>query len=257
MEEHHASWLNLLVALEPEWLRPYVDVFVLHVLLVILLLGVLAWLSSRRLEMVPRTRLQTVGEWIFEGLAGLCRSLIPHHGERYVGIVGSFFLFVLALNLMGLIPGFLSPTARLNTTLALGLMSITIAQVVGLRVNGLRYLGRFFVKTKGGFPIFVHPFKIIEEAVKPMSLAIRLFGNIFGDDTTVAQFALLGAGALGMLIDPTSTALTLRLGGLVGAVLGIAITAVMVSFALFVAFIQALVFSILTSAYLLFAIEME
>src|ERR1035437_10094377 len=127
MEEHHASWLNALVALEPVWLRPYGDVFVLHVLLVIVFLGVVAWRATRDLQLAPVRKLQLFGEWVYESLEGLSRSIIPHHGERYTPIIGGFFLYVLFLNLFGLIPGFLSPTSRLNTTLALGLCSIMSA----------------------------------------------------------------------------------------------------------------------------------
>jgi F-type H+-transporting ATPase subunit a len=264
MEEHHASWLNALVALEPAWLRPYLDVFVIHVLLVILLLSLLAWRAGRRLESRPTRKLQLAGEWVYESLENLCRSLIPHHGERYTPLIGGLFLYILCLNLFGLIPGFLSPTSRLNTTVALGLSSIILAQVVGWRVNGPRYLKRW-VPSMAGVPAYLWFFffplmfvlHIVEELVKPLSLSIRLFGNIFGDDTAVAQFALLGAGALGTVFNPLSASVGLRLGGVVGALLGVGITSVMISFAIFVALIQALVFSILTAAYALFAIEME
>lgn len=264
MEEHHASWLNALVGLEPAWLRPYLDVFTIHVLLAVILLSVLAWRASRRLELQPTRKLQLAGEWVYGALENLSRSLIPHHGERYTPIIGGLFLYVLCLNLLGLIPGFLSPTARLNTTVALGLSSVVLAQIVGWRVNGPAYLLRWIPSMAGVPPylwFFFFPLMfvlhIVEELVKPLSLSIRLFGNIFGDDTAVAQFALLGAGALGTLFDPMSASVGLKLGGLLGAILGVGITGVMISFAIFVALIQALVFSILTGAYLLFAIERE
>jgi len=250
MEEHHASWLNAVVALEPAWLRPYLDVFALHVLIVVAFLCLVAWQASRRLEVKPTRKLQLVGEWIYGAMEGLAKSIIPHHGERYTPIVGTFFCYILCLNLFGLIPGFLSPTSRLNTTLALGVCSVAIAQVVGWQVNGPRYMMRW-IPSMAGIPFYLVPFifpllfllHIIEELVKPLSLAIRLFGNVFGDDTAVAQFALLGAGAVGL--------------GVLGAAVGMALTAMMVSFAIFLGLLQALVFSILTGAYVLFALEME
>jgi F-type H+-transporting ATPase subunit a len=284
MEEHHASWLNALVSVEPAWLRPYVDVFVIHVLLVVLLLGLGAWLITRRLALIPRGNLQSLGEWIYESLAGFAKSILPHHGERYVGIIGSFFLFILAMNLFGLIPGCLSPTSRLNTTLALGLMAIISAQVIGMRENGMRYWKRFVPDLSGIptvrdigdvspvmkvilLPVFLplKPFlfvvlfilKPIEELVKPLSLAIRLFGNVFGDDTVIAQFALLGAGALTMILHPTGGSALVAGGGVLIALLSTGMTVVMAGFAVFVSFIQAFVFAFLTATYILFAIEME
>ncbi|HEY3397573.1 MAG TPA: FoF1 ATP synthase subunit a [Armatimonadota bacterium] len=284
MEEKHASWLNLLQAAEPSWLKPYVDIFVVHTVLVIVVLVLGAWLMSRRLELVPRRPLQSIGEWVYETLAGLSASIIPHDGARYTPVLGTFFVYILALNLCGVVPGFLSPTARLNTTLALGLMAILTAQWVGMRVNGPRYWKRFIpdvsttpsVRDVGEGPLYLRivlfvvflvlkpllfliflVLKPIEELVKPLSLAIRLFGNIFGDDTTIAQFAILGAGALGVFFAPQGVTLVSGVTGVLGAALSVGITAVMVGFALFVAFIQAFVFTLLTGAYITFAIEME
>lgn len=257
MTEEHGSWLNPIAEALPGWLRPYVDVNVLYAVLIILLLGVLAWRSSRRLQLVPRRKDQVLAEWIYELLAGFCRSMLGPEGDRLVGIIGSFFLYIFALNMIGLIPGFLSPTARLNTTVGLALMAIILAQLAGIQRNGVRYFTRFLITIRG-FPVFINPLKIVEEAVKPLSLSVRLFGNIFGDDTAVAQFALLGAGFLGVFVDPMATVgLLPAVSGLLGALCAVALTAMMIAFALFIAFIQAFVFSVLTSAYILFAVEME
>jgi F-type H+-transporting ATPase subunit a len=264
METHHGGWLNLLVEHEPQWLRPYLDLFVLHTLLAVVLLGVLAWLAGRSLRQARPGLLPAVGQWAYEGLSGLSASIIPHNGARWAPIIGSFFLFILTMNLLGLIPGFVSPTARLNTTGALGLLAILSAQAVGLKVHGVRYFLRF-IPGMQGIPwwlapllfLILFPLHLLQEFIRPLSLAIRLFGNVFGDDTTILQFALLGAGALGLVLDPGSAGVLKQAGGVVGAGLSVAITAVMIAFAIFVALIQALVFSILTGTYILFAIEME
>ena len=264
MEAHHGGWLNLLFEREPQWLRPWVDLFVLHTLLAVVLLGVLAWLAGRSLRQARPGPLAAVGQWAHEGLSGLSASIIPHNGARWAPIIGSFFLFILTMNLMGLIPGFVSPTARINTTGALGLLAVLAAQVVGVKVNGWRYFKRF-IPSMGGTPwwlawflfIILFPLHLVEELIKPLSLAIRLFGNIFGDDAAVLQFALLGAGALALVLDPGSAGLLIRAGGVVGAGLSVAMTAMMIVLAIFVAFVQALVFSMLTGVYVLFAIEME
>ena len=257
MEEHVGSWLNPVAEALPAWLRPYLDVHLLFALLVVVVLGTLAWASSRRLSLVPTGKLQSVGEWAYEGLLGLSRGILGHEAERYVWVMGGFFVYILALNVLGLIPGFLSPSARLNTTFALALCSVTLAQVIGIRHNGLRYFTRFFICYKG-IPVFPHLLKMLEELIKPVSLAIRLFGNVFGDDTAVAQFAALGAGALAVFgPSAVGAGVGLKIGGALGALLGVGITSMMISLALLVAFIQAFVFALLTGSYILFAIEME
>ncbi len=257
MEEHAGSWLNLLAESLPEGLHPYVDVQLLFALLVVTVLGTVAWASSRRLTPVPAGKLQSVGEWAYEGLLGLARGILGHQAERYAWVMGGFFIYILALNLLGLIPGCLSPTAHLNTTFALALCSITIAQILGVRHNGIRYVTRFFFCYKG-FPVFPNPLKILEEMIKPISLAIRLFGNVFGDDTAVAQFAALGAGGLAVFgPSAVGAGLGIKIGGLLGALLGVGITSMMISLAMLVAFIQAFVFALLTGSYILFAIELE
>jgi F-type H+-transporting ATPase subunit a len=258
MEQHVGSWLNPLAAALPAGLRALIDVHLLFALGVVALIGLLAWGSSRRLELVPTRKLQSVGEWAYEGLMGLSRGILGEAADHYGWIMGSFFIYILFLNLTGLIPGFLSPTARVNTTLALALCSITIAQIVGIQRNGVRYFTRFFICTKKGIPLFPQPLKILEELIKPVSLSMRLFGNIFGDDTAVAAFAVLGAGALTLLFGASPAAGVLgRCEGLVGLPLGVGITAVMIAMGMLVAFIQAMVFALLTGAYILFAIEME
>jgi F-type H+-transporting ATPase subunit a len=260
MEEHFGSWLTPLADALPPGLRSFVDVHLLFAFGVVALLGVLVWRSSRRLTLVPTSGLQSVGEWAYEGLMGLARGILGEEADHYGWIMGSFFIYILFLNLTGLIPGFLSPTARLNTTVALALCSITIAQVVGIQRNGVRYFTRFFICTKGGIPVFPQPLKIIEEVIKPVSLSMRLFGNVLGDDTAIAAFAALGAGALTLIFNPGAAGASalMRFGfGPAGLALGVGITGVMIAMAVLVAFIQALVFSLLTGAYILFALEME
>lgn len=257
MEETVGSWLNPVAEGLPAWLRPWLDAHMLFALVVVVVLGVLAVVSSRNLTLVPRSKVQSVGEWVYEGLQGLSRGILGHEGERYTWVIGGFFLYIFALNLLGLVPGFLSPSTRLNTTIALALCAITLAQIIGMRHNGVRYWLRFTGKIwKLRLP---NPLKIVEELVKPLSLSIRLFGNIFGDDMAVLQFAALGAGGLAVIFGPEaiSAGLALKIGGGLGALLGVGITSVMLGFALLVAFIQAFVFSLLTGAYILFAIEME
>jgi F-type H+-transporting ATPase subunit a len=240
--------------------RSFIDVHLLFALLIVALIGVLAWRCTRNLTLVPSSKLQSVGEWAYEGLMGLSRGILGEEAPHYGWIMGSFFIYILFLNLTGLIPGFLSPTTRVNTTLALALCSITIAQIVGIQRNGVRYFTRFFFCTKKGIPVFPQPLKILEELIKPVSLSMRLFGNIFGDDTAIAAFAALGAGALALILHPTAAGVSVLYrfgGGPIGLGLGVGITAVMIGMGMLVAFIQAMVFALLTGAYILFAIEME
>jgi F-type H+-transporting ATPase subunit a len=102
-------------------------------------------------------------------------------------LFGSFFAFILTANLMGLIPGFAPPTSNLNTTLGLGIVSFCAYNFFGVRTHGVGYAKHFM-----GPVLFLAPLFIILEGVshlvRPVSLGLRLFGNMFGDHLAVEIF---------------------------------------------------------------------
>ncbi len=236
------TWLHFLYLKFgiPDWLA-------LSVLTGLLLVGFFWWLH-RRLDIFPRTRAQTLWEMAVEFFENLCRSAIGPGGEKYAPLIGSFFTYILLLNLLGLIPGFMSPTAHPYITIGLAAASLGIVHTIAIRELGLKdYLLHYFDRPFPNlfanilFNIFtlapiVH---LVGEFSKLLSLSIRLFGNIFGEDTVIFQFASLGMitlHAFGLLPKPITMPLPFQLPVVLLHVL--------------VAFIQAFVFSSLTAVYI-------
>ena len=163
-------------------------------LLVMALLLVLACLARRSLlqstdPVVPEdgVSIRNVFELLVELIVGLSDGIIGLKGRKYVHLFGSFFIFILTANLFGLLPGFSPPTNNLNTTLGLGLVSFCAYHYFGMREHGAGYIKQFL-----GPMLVLAPFFLVLEGishlVRPFSLALRLFGNMFGDHLVVEIF---------------------------------------------------------------------
>jgi len=198
-------------------------------LVALVIVGFGIW-ATRRMAEIPKG-VQNFGEMIVETFVGFTRSVIGPGGEKYAPLVGTLFLFIYISNLWGLIPGFHSPTSNLSTTFALGLIVFLYVQYEGIRARGIRgYLGHFW----GPIPaagILLFPVEVISEMVKPVTLAMRLFGNIFGEDTVIVVLATLGIAVL-----PAFPFIPMHFPVLL--------------LALLTTFVQALVFTLLTCIYL-------
>ncbi len=192
---------------------------------------ILGALGTRGLQRVPGT-LQNLLEMLVGGLEAFYVGILGPGGERHVPFLVTTFLFILTMNLMGLIPGFKPATATLNMTIALALVAITYVQIQGVREHGLwGYIRHFMGEPLWLAPLML-PLHIIGELAKPLSLSIRLFGNIFGEETVILQITLLGP-----LVLFGSKVLPLQFP--------------IVVFGVFTSIVQALVFTVLTSAYIL------
>jgi F-type H+-transporting ATPase subunit a len=159
-----------------------------NALLVALGMIVFALYARRKLESIPRG-FQNFAEWIVESLNGFTVGIIGEGGEKYTPLVGTVFLYVLLMNLIGTIPGFHSPTTNLTTTLALGVVVFVYVQYEGIRNNGLGGYLRHFMGPMLGLSWLIGPVEIISEIIKPFTLAVRLFGNIFGEDVIILVLA--------------------------------------------------------------------
>ncbi|MEA3400201.1 MAG: F0F1 ATP synthase subunit A [Armatimonadota bacterium] len=208
MHEAPGSWLKPLVDAMPEAWQGYVDLYVVNSWLIIVILVVLAWAGTRRRERVPGG-LQNVWEWYVEWVRGFCRDQIGEGGEKYAPLLGTLFLYILSLNLFGLVPGFITPTESLNMTAALALCVFLAVQYYGFADQGVGYLQHFIGQPLGEdlamklvyvlmapIMLVVH---IIGELAKPLSLAVRLFGNMFGEETAISRMAMLSAAMLPFL----------------------------------------------------------
>ncbi|PDW03484.1 F0F1 ATP synthase subunit A [Candidatus Viridilinea mediisalina] len=228
---------------------PFTNSLLMMLVVDVFLIG-LALLVTRKMQDVPRG-LQNVMEVILEAFYNIFRNISPKFVDRAFPLVATIFLYVLVSNWSGLIPGATSiggcvpkypeynneyttcapgyalipfgrpPSTDLNFTLALGLISFGFFQYWGFKTLGLSYLSKFF--NLNGIMSFVGIIEFISEIMKPIALALRLFGNIFAGEVLIAIIIFLVP-----LIVPMPIYV----------------------FEIFIGFIQAVVFALLTMAFL-------
>ena len=195
--------------------------------------------ASAKAAVVPG-RLQSVGEMLYELIHNLTDSIIGHEGKKYFPFVFTLFAFILAMNLLGMVPYFFTSTSQLAVTATLGLLVIAVVIAVGFARNGL---GFFKLFVPSGVPFFVLPLVVVIEVisflVRPVSLALRLFGNMVGGHVVLKVFGgfVVSLGALGAL-------------GIVGALVTLSGTVAITALEFMVAFLQAFVFAVLACVYL-------
>jgi F-type H+-transporting ATPase subunit a len=157
---------------------------------IMLLITIIAWLSTRHLELMP-TALQTTVEGIVATIDDAIIAVAPEHGRQIMPFIASLWLFLIIANLMGLIPGLHSPTRDLSVTSALATLVFFAVHWFGIKTQGLKkYLHHYLTPS----PILL-PFHIISEFTRTLALAIRLFGNMMSLEMA-AMLILLVAGFL-------------------------------------------------------------
>lgn len=177
------SWIDIVAHVLGIRVPPHLDhVFMAWVVMILLVVPCI--LATRNLKLVP-SPLQNALEFLVETLQGLLETIIGPKGGQYLPLIGSLTLFILACNLLGLVPGFKSPTSNLNTTVACALVVFFSTHIIGIRRHGLfGYLKRFTGPIWWLAPIMV-PIELIGHLARPVSLSVRLFGNIFGEDAVL------------------------------------------------------------------------
>ncbi len=217
------------------------------VLAVALIAGFLIFSMQGR-SLVP-TRLQSLSELLYEFVANMVRDTMGHghddHGHdhgymKFFPLVFTIFIFILTLNMLGMIPGFFTSTSHLAVTASLAILVFVTVLIVGFAKNGAGFL-KLFVPT--GVPIYVLPLVVAIEVIsflsRPVSHSVRLFANMLAGHITLKVFAgfiimLLGAGgAYGIL-----------------SILPLAMATALTALEFLVAFLQAYVFAMLTCMYL-------
>lgn len=181
---------------------------------------------SLKKQAVP-AGIQNFFEVVISGLENFIEDIMGPEGKHYFPLIASLFLFILVCNLQGLIPGFDSPTANINTTLALALVSFTATHYVGIVRHKIGYI-KHFMGPMWGLAILMFPIEVISHLARVLSLTFRLFGNMVAKHKLLLVLALLAP-----YIAPVP-------------ILGLG---------LLVAFVQALVFTLLTMLYLSGSIE--
>lgn len=169
--------------------NPYFPPHVTYTWFVMLLLIVLAFLMTRKLDIYPG-KLQNVFEVMIEGIRGLVEDSMGPEGKKFFPLIATLAFFILISNLLGVFPGFESPTANLNTTVAMALTVFVLTHVVGVKVHGFKYIKQFMGPVWWMTPIML-PIEIVSHLARPLSLSVRLFGNIRGEDLVLAIVLML------------------------------------------------------------------
>ena len=239
----------------PIFRLPGIPDHVTYTWLVMVILAGVAFAASRNIQLVPRG-LQNVLEVVLEQFVGMIDDVMGREGRRYLPLIATLGLFILTGNLIGLVPGMAGPTANLNTTAACALVVFVAYHWIGVRKQGaLTYLKHF----TGPVPLWLKPMmfviEIISHLARPLSLTLRLFGNMVGGHILLAViFLLMGLdGLIGWALSGSLTGAVV--GGIGGAVTIVFTVGFLYPLKILVSFLQAFIFVMLTMLYISGAIE--
>jgi F-type H+-transporting ATPase subunit a len=191
--EHPILFLDLLTGAFNLHIPPHVT----YAWLAMLLLLGLGFLASRSVALVPAPA-QNVFELIIGSLEEFMVEITGEEGRAFFPYIGTAFIFILVCNLMGLIPGFFSPTANINTTLAFALCTFVYTHYLGIKFHGVKYIKHFLGPIPWLAPLFF-PVEVIGHTARVLSLTLRLFGNIFGEDLVLLILIFLAGKFLAPL----------------------------------------------------------
>ncbi len=207
-------------------------------IVVLVVTGILIAASSKA-ALVPG-RLQSIGEMWYQFIENMVKQVLGHEGKKFFPLVFSLFSFVLISNMLGMFPYFFTVTSHVIVTAALAVFVVALVVVVGISKHGL---GWFKLFVPHGVPMVILPFISIIEIIsflsRPISLGLRLFGNMLAGHIVLKVFAgfVVVLGSLGF-------------GGVIGAIAPLAMAVALTALEFLVAFLQAFVFAILTCVYL-------
>lgn len=227
-DEHGFTWFSLIPGLDH---APTHIVGAIFVALILVLTTAVARSQLARVmrtqdgALVPESKLtyRNFFEIAAEGLYKITESVIGHHDAPiYFPVIGCLFVFIFVSNVIGLVPGFLPPTDNLNTTLALGAFVFVYYNYAGFKAHGAGYLKHFLGPILWLAPLML-VIEIASHIFRPLSLALRLRGNISGDHVVLSVFS-----------------------GLVPYLLPV----IFYGLGVFVAFVQAFVFCLMTMVYI-------
>ncbi|MEW6436089.1 MAG: F0F1 ATP synthase subunit A [Pseudomonadota bacterium] len=211
----------------------------LFMLLVVALVSLVMLIGTSQRSIVPG-RLQSAAEMSYEFVASTVKMSAGTEGMKFFPLIFTIFMFILGCNLLGLLPFSFSITSQLVITFALALVVILVVLAVGFSRHGTHFL-KLFVPS--GVTIWLLPFIVVIEVIsfliRPITLSVRLFANMLAGHITLKVMAgfvaaLLGAGVATWIVAP----------------LPFLANVVLLGFELFVAVLQAYIFTILSCVYL-------
>ncbi|MDH7513142.1 MAG: F0F1 ATP synthase subunit A [Clostridiales bacterium] len=177
-----------LLGIEPKHPESPIPDYIVMCILVAAFLIVVFGLASRRLSIIPSRR-QSVLELIVQMFEGILTDVIGEQGKRYLPMIGTVGIFVFSANMLGLVPGFMSPTSKLNVTAGCALAVFVYYHWQGMKSQGiLKYLKHFTGPIPALAPLLL-PIEIISHFSRPVSLSLRLFGNIFAEELLIVVIA--------------------------------------------------------------------
>ncbi|MEK6679013.1 MAG: F0F1 ATP synthase subunit A [Nitrospirota bacterium] len=144
-----------------------------------------AFAASRGIKPLP-AGIQNFFEMVVDGIMKFMEDIIGHHSRQYLPLIGMLAFFILISNLIGLVPGFMSPTSNINTTAACAIIVFFATHYYGVKAHGISYIKHFFgpIRSLPALPLMILMLilEIIGHVARVLSLSLRLFGNIFGED---------------------------------------------------------------------------
>lgn len=200
---------------------------VIYSWVVIVLLIVFGYMPVKAMSIVPG-KVQNVLEVIVSGIEEFMVTVTGEEGRWLLPLAATVFIYILGCNLIGLIPGFYPPTANLNTTLSCALVVVIFTHVIGIMYHGPSYIKHFLGPVWWMVPI-IFPIEVIGHVARILSLSFRLFGNMMGHELVLGILFLLA----GAFFAPLP----------------------IMALGVFVAFVQAFVFFLLSVMYFTGAME--
>ncbi|MDD8027710.1 MAG: F0F1 ATP synthase subunit A [Acidobacteriota bacterium] len=203
--------------------------YVVMVFIVAVFMMLFFGLAARKLAVVPG-KLQNLLEYIIEFFEGQLTDIIGPKGKKFLPVVGTVGLFIFFCNVLGLIPGLMSPTSKLNVTIGCALTVFLYYHYQGMKAQGVfKYLKQFTGPIPAMAPLMI-PIELISHCSRPISLSIRLFSNIFAEDVLIVVIA---------------------------SIVPIFLPLPFMALSIFTAVLQAFVFVLLSCIYLASAVEHE
>ncbi len=221
------SWFQLLPLHVPQYV---LSAIMIAVLLVVVSTAAFGMKKPSELA-IPgeKLTLRNLFELIMSFLVNLAEDIIGHKAKTYIPLLATSFIFILFMNLLGLIPGFVPPTDKMNITVGCAVVIFLSTHYYGVKEHGIAYFKHFLGPVWWMAPIML-PIEIVSHLARPLSLSLRLFGNITGDHLVVAIFL-----------------------GLVPFV----VPSIFYGLGVFVSFMQAFIFTVLSMIYIAGAVAHE
>jgi len=212
----------------------------LFMVIAIVLVSAIMLLGSRKAALVP-SRMQSITELAYEFVANMVRENAGTEGLKYFPFIFTLFMFILASNMIGMVPYTFTTTSQIVVTFSLAAVVIIGVTIIGFIKHGLGFLGLF---VPSGVPkimlVILTPIEIISYLTRPVSLSVRLFANMMAGHTMLKVFA-------GFVISL----------GIVGGWLPLGFMVALTGLEILIAFLQAYVFAILSCIYLNEALDLH